>query len=291
MALGRKLVNGLRLSPYDKLGRWMAYYIAELMTGLKKAKIKDKTLIQKKCFDAILALWEHRNFMPDGKRPFEDLEPIVHVIKSLDPDNNAIRYSRSIRSSIISGEEGEETKELLETVEDIDYSAKMMIAELLFHASRRAINKSKEWVNLAEAAKVKINDAPGGLLFHYTALDTQREETLDYLVGKLKRFESSIKIASAFASGMRKRISELSHENENDCASKKSGDKKSTIAKKTTVTGKKATPIVGKTTAKEKLSVTKRKVTNKSKAVAKSKHATNKRAAVKKSNKVKKKTG
>ena len=74
LALGRKLVNELRIDPYDKLSRWIAYYVAELMTDLKKAKTQDRPLIQKKCFDAILALWEHRSVMPDGKRPFEDLE-------------------------------------------------------------------------------------------------------------------------------------------------------------------------------------------------------------------------
>lgn len=276
----------------------MAHYVAELITKSKKAKVKDKLLIQKKCFDTILDLWQHRGVMPSGSRPFEDLESVVRVIESLDSDKDTARYFHSARSSIISDEENSEIKKLLKIVEDIDYSAKVMIRGFLVHMSRQAIDKSKEWVRLAEAAKV--NDSPAGLLFEFVEADTKRKQTLDYLTNRLKRFENSIEIANSFVTNMRKKINDLSYENEKDrinktlgkkhTATKRKVAKKSSVAKKRSTTKKKVISKK-KTSGKRRARVTDGKSAAKRKIATKKKSTPEKQVVVRKKTAVKRKVG
>ena len=99
--LGCALVNELNLDPgVDTLSRWMAHYIAELIGEAKTAKIEDRPAKLAKCADAILKLWDHRHQLADGKRPFEDLEPIMRALASLDPEDNTPRYFRTQRRPI-----------------------------------------------------------------------------------------------------------------------------------------------------------------------------------------------
>jgi hypothetical protein len=153
LALGGKLVEELGLEPsVDTLGRWMAHYVADLIAKAESATGEEKRLAEKKCFDAILALWKHRAELPNGKRPFEDLEPVVRAIESLDPDDDTPRYFRPARPPKGEGEKKAEAETWLDMVSGLDYSAKILIGYCLAEAAHAAADKSKEWVKLAEAA-------------------------------------------------------------------------------------------------------------------------------------------
>lgn len=136
----------------DTLGRWMAHYVADLIAKAESATGEEKRLAEKKCFDAILALWKHRAELPNGKRPFEDLEPVVRAIESLDPDDDTPRYFRPARPPKGEGEKKAEAETWLDMVSGLDYSAKILIGYCLAEAAHAAADKSKEWVKLAEAA-------------------------------------------------------------------------------------------------------------------------------------------
>jgi len=153
LELGQALVEELGLDPgVDTLGRWMAHHIAELITSVETAKDEDRPAGQAECADAILALWERRHQLPNGKRPFEDLESILRALESLDPTVNAPRYFRAQRVIADDTEENEETKQWLELADDLDYSARLLIRHCLTQAAQTAIDKSKDWVKLVEAA-------------------------------------------------------------------------------------------------------------------------------------------
>ena len=94
--------------PYA-LGRWMAHYVADLIAKAENATGEEGSLNQKKCFDAILALWMHRAAFPSGKRPFEEMEPVVRAIESLDPEDSTPRYFRSARAPKAEGREDSES--------------------------------------------------------------------------------------------------------------------------------------------------------------------------------------
>lgn len=139
-------------SSTDTLGRWMAHYVAELMDAAESAPSEQREAERNRCFDAILKLWAHRAGLPDGKRPFEDLEPIVRALGSLDPESDTPRYFRNIRGTIDESDEGQETQSLIELISDVDEAARVLIGEILADAAGSAIDRSKPWVELAEEA-------------------------------------------------------------------------------------------------------------------------------------------
>ena len=135
----------------DTLGRWMAHYIAGLITEVKEANGEARLSAEKRCFEAILTLWQHRGALPDGKRPFEELEPILRAIASLDPDRDVPHYFHSAR--LLQGETDEsEVKTWLDMAEGLDYSAKILIRYCLAEAAGSSKDNSKEWIQLAKSA-------------------------------------------------------------------------------------------------------------------------------------------
>jgi len=91
--LGKVLVEELGLDPrVDTFARWMAHYIAEQMTIAENATGDEKIEAEQHCFEAILKLWQHRSTLPDGRRPFENFEPIFRVLERLDPENKQPYY-------------------------------------------------------------------------------------------------------------------------------------------------------------------------------------------------------
>ena len=156
--MGCKLVEELRMEPgVDTLSRWMAHYLAELINAAETAPQKERAASQKICFDAILELWSHRAEFPNGKRPFEELEPIMRSLKSLDPDDKTPRFFRSVRGAIVERDEDSQTQSLLEFVCKIDSIARILIGHALSEAARSATDKSKEWLALAEEAGAEVD--------------------------------------------------------------------------------------------------------------------------------------
>ena len=214
LELGRKLVHELQLEQTnDTLGRWMAHYIAELITKADNADSKGKKQVQKECFDTILKLWEHRHEMPDGKRPFEDLEPIIRAIGNLDPDGGTYRYFRSAQSSRTMDKENPQTVLWLELSDDIDHSAKLLIRHCLKLAAQTAVDNSEEWVTLAE--KASVPDEQASWLLQFASDDKREAKQCRRLEKRLGRLEKTIEIANTVAQGLKANIDSLSRENGN----------------------------------------------------------------------------
>ena len=132
----------------------MAHYVAELIQGAETATAEERPAKLKQCADAILALWKHRFELPRGKRPFEDFEGIMSALQSLDPSEDGFRYFRTARLEADAPEKNAATKEWLEIVSGLDYSARVLIRYCLVRAAEGALDKSREWVTLAEGAGV-----------------------------------------------------------------------------------------------------------------------------------------
>jgi hypothetical protein len=152
LALGQKLVEELGLEQsVDTLGRWMAHYIADLVTKAETATGDEKSVVERECSAAILALWKHRSELPDGRRPFQALEPVMRAIESLDPENDTPRYFRAARPPMDDAAETSEQARWLALVDGLDHSAKILIHYCLAEAAEAALDKSSEWVKLATA--------------------------------------------------------------------------------------------------------------------------------------------
>jgi hypothetical protein len=221
LALGCKLVEELGLDDStDTLGRWMAHHIADLMVRAERATGEDKKLLEKECFELILALWKHLAELPNGKRPFEELEPVVRAIESLDPEDDHPRYYRPARPPKGEVEEKSDTERWLELVAGLDYTVKLLIGDCLRAAADSAVDKTKEWVTLAEAAGIR--DSVPQLVIRYVTkedLGKEPDPTSDVrcaLEDRLKRLNGFAKMADVLRSDLQTRLDQLPSARESD---------------------------------------------------------------------------
>ena len=160
IALGEQLVASLGAAhQLDMLSRWMAHYVAEQIQQAKAATGIKKARAEKQAFDTILALWAHRSQLPDGLRPFEGFEPILHLLGRLNPDNPSALYHRV---SGLDGEGGDavakesEKTMWLDFVRRADHAARILVKMGLSNAAAHAVGASSEAIlDLAEQA---VND-------------------------------------------------------------------------------------------------------------------------------------
>ena len=215
VALGRKLVDELDEGPRpDTLGRWMAHYVAELIDAAENAPQERLAASRRKCFDTVLELWRHRADLPGGRRPFEDLEPIVRALESLDPSNETPRFFAAARPGIKGAEEGPQTRTLLEFVDSVDSAARVIIVHALADAAHAALDKSREWVALAEAAG--RNPRYVGIVTSFALREGRRddqaeqvERNRELLVDRIKRLENFRELAALVSDYLRRRLDAL----------------------------------------------------------------------------------
>ena len=195
-------------SSTDTLGRWMAHFVAELMHAAENGPSDKREAARSSSFDAILKLWTHRAGLPDGKRPFEDLEPIMRALKSLDPENGTPRYYPTIRGTIDESDEGRETQSLVELVCEIDTAARVLIGEILSDAARSAIDRSKAWVELAEDAGADsgvVSVVIEAVSAEPSAEPSACKKKHDRLQDRIDRLERFVDMVDLVAEDLRKR--------------------------------------------------------------------------------------
>lgn len=184
--------------------RWRARLDVERSFHNRPAKLA-------KCADAILDLWERRHQLPNGKRPFEDLEPILRALESPDPTDDTPRYFRSARMAADETEQNAETRKWLELADGLDYSARILIRYCLTQAAQTALDKSKKWVVFAEAAGledgidlpvIRIITDESDLLKASDPDDIARRRLED----RIKRLDGFRKMADSLASDLRRQL-------------------------------------------------------------------------------------
>lgn len=209
MALGQHLVHELNLEDsVDTLGRWMAHYIAELIESVESANDEERPAKMAMCADVILKLWGYRHQLPNGKRPFEDLEPVIRALESLDPTDNTPRYFRTPRNAVSKPEENPETRKWLGLADEADFSAKMLIRYCLTQASQTAIDKSKEWVALAKEVGLENDREIPVIRIILNESDLLEKGEPDeiarrLLADRVERLDAFIKIANELASNLK----------------------------------------------------------------------------------------
>lgn len=153
LALGESLVQELNLDKsVDTLGRWMAHYIAELIDDAKNAEGEDAARKQQICCGEILKLWAHRHSLPNGKGPFQELEGLEGVLRKLDPENSQRRYFPEVRRPKTLGQGESDAVEWFDAIEEVDRAARTLLGYCLSKSAEASIDKSQEWVSLAQAA-------------------------------------------------------------------------------------------------------------------------------------------
>ena len=211
--LGKKLVDELGLdNSVDTLGRWMAHYIAELILDVEGAAPEDELSRQEQCASAILELWQHRAELPNGTRPFEDFEPILRALESLDPSKETPRYFRHPRAMAADTEADTATKKWLRIADGVDVTAKQLIRYCLARASQSAEDKIAEWAALAEAAGLEDDMDVRALRVlivesNLFAEDAPQEAERKEIEERLSRLEAFQELAAALAAELKSKLS------------------------------------------------------------------------------------
>jgi hypothetical protein len=213
--LGRKIVDELGLDQsVDTLGRWMAHYIAELIQSAEAAQGDDRSEKLSRCANAIVDLWKHRSMLPSGKRPFEDFEPILWALESLDLSDNTPRYFRAVRTAAGTDEQHAETQQWLDLVDGVDATARMLIRYCLARAAEHALDKAKEWVQLAETldaeedidlriVRIIIKEHE---LLNASALDASARTQVE---DRIRRLDNFVQMANMLSSDLREKLERL----------------------------------------------------------------------------------
>lgn len=205
LALGKKLVDELGLDQsVDTLGRWMAHYIAELINDAENAAPEEKPSRQERCAAAILELWRHRAELRDGIRPFEDVEPILRALASLDPLDETPRYFSIARAAAADVEPDTEAGKWLKLANGIDSTAKELIRHCFARAAQTAQDETAEWVTLAEEAGLE-NDVEVrvvGFLSKKAGAGEEDEERRE-IEKRIERLEAFMDLAAELAADLR----------------------------------------------------------------------------------------
>ena len=134
----------------DTLSRWVAHYIAEQLVQIEQTKGEDKRANEDRCFQAILTLWSHRSSMPNGMRPLEDFEPILHALDRLDPKNPRPMW-HSLGHRPDEEDESTETIKTMDCILSMDRVIRELIETLLHSAVASAVNRSLGDTHVAES--------------------------------------------------------------------------------------------------------------------------------------------
>lgn len=139
----------------------MAHHLARLLKEVEAEEGTERGSLEQDCFDAILAVWKHRNCLPNGLRPLEPAERILDVLTALDPAEAKPFYSPITFDwdDFDTAEKPLDTEALrLETVRQFDQAARKVIRHLLAAAVEDLPEDTREWVRLARNAGVEGPD-------------------------------------------------------------------------------------------------------------------------------------
>lgn len=143
MNLGKALVRELNLDPgVDTTARWMAHYIAEQIEIAEHSSSIQKQEAEKRCFETILRLWNHRSAFPGGTRPLESFDPILRTLKRLDPENDRHFFFEESTDSV-----PEEVQKWLDVADGIDEAVRVWLKYVFEQAALAATDDSTiEWL-------------------------------------------------------------------------------------------------------------------------------------------------
>lgn len=206
LALGRALTKELQLDDsVDTLSRWMAHYIAELIVAVDQTEPGEQATAQAACHSAILDLWKHRHVMPNGKRPFESVEPILRTLESLDADAGVPRYFRSLPAPDADDRLDPERTRWLEIASNIDQTARTLVLHCIANAASSGKDSGGEWVRLATEAAAELDiEAPLFRIVFREHAATAAPELDDGLTKLLESRLDQLEVFSRSAAALRR---------------------------------------------------------------------------------------
>jgi hypothetical protein len=144
LKLGKKLISELELDDTrNTLSRWMAHYLAELITSIKTTESEtDKIKLEKECCNLILELWQMKDRLPFEK-PLDNAHEFLKILRVLKKEDNtaSLRPSWSQYRSV---ERESPWSDFLEKVKG--NSEKIFCHAIELNLNQELILKDNEWL-------------------------------------------------------------------------------------------------------------------------------------------------
>lgn len=195
------------------LTRWMAHYIAELIEDARAAGPQISAEKRAHVASEILKLWSHHPNYGPGRRPFEAFEPAMRTLESLDPDGTTNRYHNIWSPREPLPDDEKEAKKWLDAAMGIDKTARIVLRLFLRQAVNGALDKSREWVELAVRAGVNNDPTVNVVRFMLSGTNappqqSDEERRRQYADSDIARLESFAMIAATLAQELRKQLAD-----------------------------------------------------------------------------------
>ncbi|MFF0283605.1 hypothetical protein ACFYSW_25150 [Rhodococcus aetherivorans] len=158
IALGQALAA--ELDSHDLLGRWIAHYIAELISQVETAAPTDRPQLQQKCAYEIERLWAHRTHFPSRRPPMSSFEPLYRTLERLSPDNPEWSFYNHFPEDRRPDREATQTNHVLRAARDLEATTRDVVRALIIEAAAIAEPHESNWI---EAASHLEDDEAGFL--------------------------------------------------------------------------------------------------------------------------------
>ncbi len=175
----------------DTLGRWMAHYVAELISESEKGSSSERKQKQAVAAQMILQLWQHRAEFPNGSRPLREFDSVLGVLQSLDLSNPRHRYFR-VPESVAAKPLSKQSAQLLSTMSAIDRGARTMISYCLSTATEGDAGIAGEWISAADAAELEQDAQMRGIRIIVT--NGNMPSVVDEVEVKRKKIDSALQV-------------------------------------------------------------------------------------------------
>lgn len=143
LKLGKKLIKELELVyTVNTLARWMAHYLAELITNIENTEPgEEKQKLKRECCSIIIQLWNIRERIPIEK-PTERLTPIIEVLELLKKRKHPfIPFLFSEKQQDVNSKNWVEFLKIVKNNSERIYNK-----SLLSMISSKVLEKDNEWV-------------------------------------------------------------------------------------------------------------------------------------------------
>ena len=204
--LGKRLIDNFRDNEVDEITAWMCNYIAEKILLAEQTDNEDT---KQECFDIILSLWERHSSFPDGKRPFENLEPILETLVSLNPNNQNNRYLSNPFAQLSSDKNDKDLNNWLKMSKVLDKTARILIYFCINQAIKETIDEdTKSWLN--EISQL-FEDPIINIKFLYPDEDKSKanQERIESLRSKLATMEEFRSLSENIMEAIEDEIADL----------------------------------------------------------------------------------
>lgn len=204
--LGERLIDNFKDDEVEEITAWMCNYISEKILLAEQTGNEDA---KQECFDTILKLWERHSSFPDGKRPFENLEPVLETLNSLDPNNQNNRYLSNPFAQLSSGKDETDLNSWLKMSRVLDKTARILICFCIDQAIKETVDEdTKSWLN--EIAQL-LEDPVINIRLFYPDEDESKanRDKIESLRGKLAIMEEFRSLSENIMEAIEDEIADL----------------------------------------------------------------------------------